>query len=36
VLLALGTLLFTAPEVIPGLTVPGADQMGDMEPMGSS
>jgi predicted metal-binding membrane protein len=34
--LALGTLLFTAPEVIPGLTVPGADQMGDMEPMGSS
>jgi len=35
VLLALGTLLFTAPEVIPGLTVPGADQMGDMEPMGS-
>jgi predicted metal-binding membrane protein len=35
VLLALGTLLFTAPEVIPGLTVPGAGQMGDMEPMGS-
>ena len=36
VLLALGTLLFTAPEVIPGLTVPGAGQMGEMEPMGSS
>ena len=35
VLLALGTLLFTAPEVIPGLTVPGAGQMGEMEPMGS-
>jgi predicted metal-binding membrane protein len=36
VLLVLGTLLFTAPEVIPGLTVPGQmGEMGEMEPMGS-
>ncbi len=35
VLLVLGTLLFTAPEAIPGLTVPGVGQMGEMEPMGS-
>jgi predicted metal-binding membrane protein len=34
-LLALGVLLFAAPDVIPGLTVPGADQMNEMEPMDS-
>jgi predicted metal-binding membrane protein len=34
-LLALGVLLFAAPDVIPGLTVPGADQMNEMEPTGS-
>ena len=35
VLLALGVLLFVAPDVIPGLTVPGAGQMIEMEPMNS-
>jgi predicted metal-binding membrane protein len=35
VLLALGVLLFVAPNVIPGLTVPGAGQMNEMEPMDS-
>jgi predicted metal-binding membrane protein len=34
-LLALGLLLFVAPDAIPGLTVPGAGQMDGMEPMGS-
>jgi predicted metal-binding membrane protein len=34
-LLALGVLLFAAPDVIPGLTVPGADQMNEMESMDS-
>jgi predicted metal-binding membrane protein len=35
VLLALGVLLFLAPDAIPGLTVPTADLMTDMDPMGS-
>lgn len=34
-LLALGLLLFAAPHAIPGLTIPGNDQMHEMEPMGS-
>jgi predicted metal-binding membrane protein len=34
-LLALGVLLFLAPHAIPALTVPGADVVNDMEPMGS-
>jgi predicted metal-binding membrane protein len=34
-LLALGVLLFLAPEAIPGLTLPGAGLGGDMGPMGS-
>jgi predicted metal-binding membrane protein len=34
-LLALGVLLLAAPQAIPGLTVPGSDQMDDMEQMGS-
>jgi predicted metal-binding membrane protein len=34
VLLALGVLLFLAPDAIPGLTVPTADLMTDMDPMG--
>jgi predicted metal-binding membrane protein len=34
-LLALGVLLFLAPHAIPALTVPGADLVNDMEPMGS-
>ena len=35
VLLALGVLLFVAPDAIPALTVPGAGQMDPMFPMGS-
>jgi predicted metal-binding membrane protein len=34
-LLALGLLVWTAPHAIPALTVPGADQMSETEPMGS-
>jgi predicted metal-binding membrane protein len=34
-LLALGMLLFAAPDAIPGLTVPGAGQLNGVEPMGS-
>jgi predicted metal-binding membrane protein len=34
-LLALGMLLFAAPDVIPALTVPGAAQMNGMDPTGS-
>jgi predicted metal-binding membrane protein len=34
-LLAVGVLLFAAPDVIPGLTVPDGGQMNDMEPMDS-
>ena len=34
-LLTLGVLLFVAPDVIPALTVPGAGQMTEMEPMDS-
>jgi hypothetical protein len=34
-LLTLGVLLFAAPHVVPALTVPGADQMIEMEPMRS-
>jgi predicted metal-binding membrane protein len=34
-LLVLGVLLFAAPHAIPGLTVPGSDQMSEMEPMSS-
>ncbi len=34
-LLTLGGLVFAAPDAIPALTVPGADQMEEMEPMGS-
>jgi predicted metal-binding membrane protein len=34
-LLALGMLLFAAPDAIPGLTVPGAGQLDGVEPMGS-
>jgi predicted metal-binding membrane protein len=34
-LLVLGVLLFAAPHAIPGLTVPGGDQLNDMGPMGS-
>ncbi|WP_222269401.1 DUF2182 domain-containing protein [Modestobacter marinus] len=34
-LLTLGVLLFAAPDVIPALTVPGAGQMDEMEPMDS-
>ncbi len=32
-LLALGVLLFAAPDAIPALTVPGTDQINEMEPM---
>jgi hypothetical protein len=32
-LLALGLLVLAAPDAVPALTVPGADRMGDMEPM---
>jgi predicted metal-binding membrane protein len=35
VLLTLGALLFAAPDVIPGLTVPGAGQMTVVDPMDS-
>jgi predicted metal-binding membrane protein len=35
VLLVLGVLLFAAPHAIPGLTVPGGEQLNDMGPMGS-
>jgi predicted metal-binding membrane protein len=35
VLLTLGVLLLTAPHAIPALTVPGTDQMNEMEPMRS-
>jgi predicted metal-binding membrane protein len=35
VLLALGVLLLAAPHAVPALTVPGSDQMTEMEPMGS-
>jgi predicted metal-binding membrane protein len=35
VLLVLGVLLFAAPQAIPGLTVPGGEQLNDMGPMGS-
>src|SRR5687768_13032357 len=35
VLLALGLLLLAAPHAVPALTVPGTDQMTEMEPMGS-
>ena len=35
VLLTLGILLLAAPDAIPALTVPGAGQMDEMEPMGS-
>jgi predicted metal-binding membrane protein len=35
VLLALGVLLLAAPHAVPALTVPGTDQMTEMEPMGS-
>jgi predicted metal-binding membrane protein len=34
-LLTLGVLLFAAPHAIPALTIPGNDQMNEMEPMGS-
>jgi predicted metal-binding membrane protein len=34
-LLTLGVLLFAAPHAIPALTVPGNDQMSEMEPMNS-
>jgi predicted metal-binding membrane protein len=34
-LLALGVLLLAAPHVVPALTIPGTDQMSEMEPMGS-
>ncbi len=34
-LLTLGVLLFAAPHTIPALTIPGNDQMNEMEPMGS-
>jgi predicted metal-binding membrane protein len=34
-LLTLGVLLFAAPDAIPALTIPGNDQMNEMEPMGS-
>jgi predicted metal-binding membrane protein len=34
-LLILGVLLFAAPHAIPGLTVPGGEQLNDMGPMGS-
>jgi predicted metal-binding membrane protein len=34
-LLALGVLLFVAPDAVPGLTVPGDGAMTEMEPMGS-
>jgi predicted metal-binding membrane protein len=34
-LLTLGVLLLAAPHAIPALTVPGIDQMNEMEPMGS-
>ena len=36
VLLTLGVLLLAAPEVVPGLAVPGTEPMGEMEPMGSA
>ncbi len=35
VLLTLGVLLLTAPEAIPGLTIPSGNPMHDMAPMGS-
>jgi predicted metal-binding membrane protein len=35
VLLTLGVLLLAAPHAIPALTVPGTDQMNEMEPMSS-
>jgi predicted metal-binding membrane protein len=35
VLLALGLLVLAAPHAIPALTLPGAEQMTEMEPMGS-
>ncbi|SDN49241.1 DUF2182 domain-containing protein [Geodermatophilus sp. DSM 45219] len=35
VLLTLGVLLLAAPDAVPALTVPGAGQMDEMEPMGS-
>jgi len=34
-LLALGVLLFVAPDAVPGLTVPGGGAMTETEPMGS-
>jgi hypothetical protein len=34
-LLTLGVLLLAAPHAMPALTVPGTDQMNEMEPMGS-
>ncbi len=34
-LLTLGVLVFAVPDAIPALTVPGTDQMTEMEPMGS-
>jgi predicted metal-binding membrane protein len=34
-LLTLGVLLFAAPHAIPALTIPGNDQMNEMEPMNS-
>jgi predicted metal-binding membrane protein len=33
-LLTVGVLLFAAPYAIPALSVPGNDQMNEMEPMG--
>jgi predicted metal-binding membrane protein len=35
VLLTLGILLFTAPHLIPALTIPASGPMHDMAPMGS-
>src|SRR3954447_7553400 len=35
-LLTLGVLLFTAPQAIPSLTVPGTDQMNGVDPMPSA
>ena len=35
-LFTLGVLLLAAPHAIPALTVPGSDQMTDVDPMGSA
>ena len=35
-LLVLGVLLLAAPRAVPGLTVPGSEQMDEMDPMGSA